>query len=124
MKDEWAAAGDLRARTRQFGVRVIRLTSSMPSSAAGRVLGMQLLRAGTSVGANYREACRSRSDAELVSKLETSLQELDETAYWLELIVESGTMPAKRLEPLRDEANQLIAIFVTCVKKVKARKRQ
>lgn len=83
----------------------------------------QVFRAGSSVGAHYREACRSRSDAELVSKLEVGLQELDETAYWLELIAESGMISTSRIDPLMPETNELTAILVTCVRKVKQRRR-
>jgi len=80
-----------------------------------------MLRSGSSVGAHYREGSRARSNAEFISKLETALQELDETAYWLELLVESETVPAERLKDLQNEAEQLIAILVTCVKNAKAR---
>jgi four helix bundle protein len=82
-------------------------------------LGKQVLRSGTSVGAHYREACRAKSDADFVSKLEGGLQELEETAYWLELIGEANIMAAERLSPLRNEAEELIAMFVTMVKNVK-----
>jgi len=82
-----------------------------------------MLRSGTSVGAHYRESVRSRSDAEVVSKLEGALQELEETRYWLELLVESGTVKPERPAALMREADELTAILVTCVKKVKARPR-
>ena len=87
----------------------------------GQVLGTQILKAGTSVGAHYREAQRGKSDADFISKIEGALQELDETAYWLELIAEGKVLPAKRLGSLQQEANELIPIFVTIVKRVKAR---
>lgn len=121
MKDE--AVPDLRTRTRQFALRVMRLSEALPKSTAGRVIAGQVFRSGSSVGAHYREACRSRSDAELVSKLEVALQELDETAYWLELTAESGMFALRRLQPLMDEANELTAILVTCVRKIKQRRR-
>ena len=126
MKDEAKdeTVQDLRQRTKAFAVRVIHLADSLPGTLVGRTLGAQVLRSGTSVGAHYRESCRSRSDAEMVSKLETALQELDETAYWLELLVEADVVPAKRLEPLQTETDELIAILVTIVKKVKARKKR
>lgn len=83
------------------------------------MLGKQALRSGTSVGAHYREAKRAKSNADFVSKLETALQELDETAYWLELRAEAGVVAAERLQPLGDETDELIAIFTAIVKKVK-----
>jgi four helix bundle protein len=82
-------------------------------------LGRQLLRSGTSVGAQYREACRARSPAEFVSKLESANQELDETHYWLELLMEAGLIPKRLLDPLAQEANELIAIFVASAKQAK-----
>lgn len=118
------AVQDLRQRTRAYGVRIIHVADALPKSLVGRTLGAQVLRSGTSVGAHYRESCRSRSDAEMVSKLETALQELDETAYWLELLIEANVVPAKRLEPLQTETDELISILVTIVKKVKARKQR
>jgi four helix bundle protein len=90
----------------------------------GRTLGDQVLRSGTAVGAHDREACRSRSDAELVSKFETALQELDETAYWLELLVDAEVVKAERLAALQKEADELTAIFVSSVKGIKARKKR
>ena len=121
MKDE--SVRDLRTRTRQFALRVMRLSEALPKSIAGRVIASQVFRSGSSVGAHYREACRSRSDAEMVSKLEVALQELDETAYWVELTAESGMISLRRLQPLMDEANELTAIFVTSVRKIKQRRR-
>ena len=88
-----------------------------------QTLGFQAFRAGTSVGAQYREAFRSRSDAELISKIESTLQELDETSYWLELLAESAVVKPPRLAALRKEADELTAIFVTSVRKIKARRR-
>ena len=115
------ASIDLRTRTKQFALRIVRLYSALPSTTQAQVLGKQVLRSGTSVGAHYREAARARSDAEFISKLEAGLQELDETTYWLELLVESEIMPAQRLTELQEEANELMAILVTCVKNVKSR---
>ena len=87
-------------------------------------MGRQLVRSGTSPGAHRREAFRARSDAELISKLETALQELDETVYWIELLIESETVRAPTCEPLIAEANELMAIIVTSVKTVKRRRRR
>jgi four helix bundle protein len=110
---------DLRVRTKQFALRVIRLYSRLPTGTEAQVIGKQVLRSGTSVGANFREAHRARSDAEFVSKLGDCLKELEETCYWLELLVEAELMPGARLAPLQDECNQLTAILTTISKKVK-----
>jgi four helix bundle protein len=110
---------DLRKRTKQFALRIIRLFAALPNTTEAQVIGKQMLRSGTSVGAHYREGHRARSTAEFISKLEGGLQELDETAYWLELLIESGIMPEDRLGGLLQESNELIAILVTCVKRAK-----
>lgn len=110
--------GDLRGRTKQFALRIIRMYSSLPQGQVAQVLGKQVLRSGTSVGAHYREANRARSDAEFLSKMRLALQELDETAYWLELLVEAEIIPAVKLVELQQETEELIAIFVTIAKKV------
>jgi four helix bundle protein len=110
---------DLRSRTKTFALRIVRLYSALPKTTVAQVLGKQLLRSGTSVGAHYREAYRSRSDAEFISKIEGGMQELEETIYWIELLVESGTVKAEKLHSLIEEANTLMAILVSCVKKVK-----
>ncbi len=114
MKDEVGRNSeptDLRQRTKQFALRIVRLYSALPSSAIAQVMGRQLLRSGTSVGAHYREGIRSRSDAEFISKVEGALQELEETAYWLELLGESETISTKRLADLKSEADELTAIL-------------
>jgi four helix bundle protein len=112
---------DLRERTSRFALRIIRLYAALPKTVIAQVIGKQLLRAGTSPGAHYREACRSRSDAEFVSKMEGALQELDESLYWLELLVESRIMAEAKLSLLQQEANDMTAIFVSCTKSVKKR---
>jgi len=106
---------DLRKRTKSFALRIIRVYTSLPSNAVGQVLGRQLLRSGTSVGAHYREAFRSRSTAEFISKIEGGLQELEETKYWLELLVEATVVPARRLADLCQEAEELTAILTSAV---------
>lgn len=111
---------DLRERTKQFALRVIHLYAALPDKAEAQVIGRQVLRSGTSVGANYREAYRARSNSEYLAKLGICLQEIDETAYWFELLVESGIVSPDKLTLLQDEANQLLAIFTTIVKKRKA----
>src|SRR5947209_6623017 len=110
---------DLRTRTKRFALRIIRLSAALPKTMEAQILGKQLLRSGTAVGAHYREGYRARSTAEFISKIEGGLQELDEAAYWLELLAESGIMPQDRLADLLQEANELTAILVTCVKRAK-----
>jgi four helix bundle protein len=114
---------DLKLRTKQFALRIIRLFSALPTTTVAQVIGKQLLRSGTSVGAHYREAHRSRSDAEFISKLEGGLQELEETEYWLELLVDGAIIPADRLGELRQEVDELIAILTSCVKNTKSRRK-
>lgn len=111
-------------RTKRFALRIIRLYSSLPKTTEAQVIGKQLIRSGTSVGAHVREANRSRSDAEMISKTEGALQELEETLYWLELIVGADVLKAERVSDLMNEANELIAILVTSAKTLKARKKQ
>ena len=110
---------ELRARTKTFALRIIRLYVSLPKTTESQVLGKQVLRSGTSVGAHYREAQRAKSNADFISKLEGALQELDETAYWLELLVEAKIVPQDKLAPLRKETDELTAILVTIVSKMK-----
>ncbi len=109
--DELERGADLRKRTKQFALRVIRLCEKLPTRPSGRVIANQLLRSGTSVGANYRAACRARSTPDFVSKLGVVPEEADESAYWLELVADSGLVPPAKLTPLRKEADELIAIF-------------
>ncbi len=110
---------DLKDRTRKYALRIIKLYESLPARGAGAVLRSQIVRSGTSVGAHFREAIRSRSAAEYAAKLNAGLMELEETAYWLELLGESGVVGAKRLAALNDETNQLTAILVSLIKKAK-----
>ena len=112
---------ELRGRTKQFALRVIRIFGALPKTEVARVLGRQVLRSGTSVGANYREAYRARSGPEFVSKIGDCLKELEETTYWLELLVDSGTVFARKMAALLQETNELLAIFATISKKTKAR---
>ena len=113
---------NLRARTKSFALRIIKLYASLPKTTVAQILGKQFLRSGTSVGAHYREASRARSTKEFISKLEVSAQELDETMYWLELLIEAGIVPEKKLADLLDEANQLLSIMTASVKTAKNRK--
>jgi four helix bundle protein len=114
------AETDLVPRTKKFARRVIRLYSALPKQdVVAQVLGKQLLRSGTSVGANYREARRGRSKAEFIAKIGDCLKEADETLYWLELLAEEKIFPAKQLQPLLKEADELVAIFTTISKRVR-----
>jgi four helix bundle protein len=112
---------DLGERTKAFALAAIRTYVKLPKTPVAQVIGRQLLRSGTSVGAHWREARRARSDAEFVSKVEGGLQELDETCYWLELLAEAGVVEQKNLKDLLREANELTSIYVACVKKTKGR---
>jgi len=102
---------DLRNRPKQFALRIIRLFQHLPHSVEAQVLGKQLLRAGTSVGANYRAAGRARSRPEFISKIGIVVEEADETVFWLECLVESGIVKEDLLKDLLAEANELVAIF-------------
>jgi four helix bundle protein len=104
-------AAELKARTKSFAIRIVGLYRSLPHSTDAQVLGKQLLRSGTSVAANYRAACRSRSKAEFISKMSVVLEEADESAFWLELLAETGTLAADRTQGLLKETNELVAIF-------------
>jgi four helix bundle protein len=102
---------ELKKRTKQFALRVIKLYRSLPKGRDAEVIGMQLLRAGTSVGANYRSACRARSDADFISKITVVEEEANEAAYWIELFIESAIIKEGLLKDLLKEANELTAIF-------------
>ena len=110
---------DLQARTKRFALTIIRTFSIIPKTTEAQILGRQMLRSGTLVGANYREAYRGRSKAEFVAKCGDSLRELEETAYWFELLVDGKIVPVEKLSALRRECDELIAIFVTIVKRSK-----
>jgi four helix bundle protein len=104
-------AAELRKRTFEFGIRVIRLVRAMPKTVDGRAIGNQIVRCGTSVGANYRASCKARSRAEFVAKIGIVDEEINESVYWLELIIASAILPALRVEPLLGEARELEKIF-------------
>jgi four helix bundle protein len=115
-----ARGADLVVRTRQFAIAIIRLYSCLPRSAVSQVLGRQMLRSGTSVGAQYREAIRAKSVADFVSKIEGSLQEIEETRYWLELMIESELLrDVEKIHVLMKEAGELTAILVASARTAK-----
>ena len=104
-------AQELKERTKQFAIRVVRLFRSLPKTEEARVVGKQALRSGTSVAANYRAVCRARSKAECIAKIGVVVEEADETVFWLELLVETGIVAQARMDGLLTEANELLAIF-------------
>jgi four helix bundle protein len=101
----------LKNRTKQFALRIIRVIRALPHGPEGRIIGNQLLRSGMSVAANYRAVCRARSRPEFLAKLAIVIEEADESAFWLELLVDSGLVSQSKLKDLQSEANQLVAIF-------------
>jgi len=101
----------LRARTKDFAIRIVHLFRSLPSTKEAQVIGNQLLRCGTSVGANYRAACQARSRAEFIAKIGVVAEEADETVFWIELLSDIGIVKKERLEQLQKEAQELTAIF-------------
>ena len=109
----------LEVRTKRFALQVIELFSALPQSPVAQVLGRQLLRSATSVGAQYREASRGKSLADFISKMEGSLQEIEETRYWLELLLESGTVSEDRMAQVRKEADEIVAMLVASVRTAK-----
>jgi four helix bundle protein len=112
---------ELKQRTKAFALRVIKLASTLSKDFVGRRLGDQLLRSGTSVAANYRAACRARSRADFLNKLAVAEEEADESVFWMELLIESGLVPIRRLEKLLGEASELTAILVSSQRTIKRR---
>jgi len=115
------AAPDLADRTKEYSLRIIRLHAALPRSRVAQILGDQLLRSATSVGAQYREARRAKSTADYISKVEGAQQEAEESASWLELLSGSNLLPAAKLTDLLDETNQIQAILSTMARKAKTR---
>lgn len=112
---------EFETRTAEFALRIIKLYIALPKSTLAQVIGKQILRSGTSVGAHIAEANQSRSAADFINKLAGAKQELQETLYWLYLIERSNLLPAKRLDPLKREANQIKAILITMMQRAKKR---
>jgi four helix bundle protein len=109
------APRDLRLRTKEFALRVIRMVQALPRNRVATAIGGQVLRSGTSVGANYRSACRARSQAEFISRMHIVLEEADESHYWMELLVASHLVPERRLSALMKETEELVAIAVASI---------
>ena len=110
------SSDELKERTKTFAIRIIKLCQALPQRGAGDVISRQLLRSGTSIGANYRAACRGRSRSEFIAKLGIVVEEADETVYWLELLASAEIVPAARLREIRKEADELTAIFTAARK--------
>jgi len=102
---------EIRDRTKQFALRIVRLFRALPKTDEARIIGKQLLRSGTSVAANYRAVCRARSNAEFISKIGIVVEEADETVFWLEMLIESAIVTQSKLQSLLDEANEILAIM-------------
>ena len=111
-----AQSDAMKRRTKQFALRVLLMFKSLPKTEEGRIIGRQVLRSGTSVGANYRAVCRARSRREFASKLNTVVEEADETVFWFEMLIEGGIVPAGKLRPLLAEGNELLAIFAASLR--------
>ena len=111
---------ELKKRTKEFGLHVIKLVESLPSGQTARTIGNQLLRSGMSVGANYRAACRGKSKADFIAKAGISLEEADGCLYWMELLQEAGIVPPEKLKDLMKEADELVAIFTASIKTARA----
>jgi four helix bundle protein len=114
---------DLQERTKQFGLRVVRLVDALPRRKSATVIGKQLLRSATSVGANYRAACQGRSRLDFIAKLGIALEEADESLYWLEMLQDAKLVSRPKIASLIDEANQLVAILTTSQKTARANSR-
>jgi len=112
---------ELKKRTKQFALRIIKVVDASPKTTSGFVIGKQIVKAGTSVAANYRATCRARSDPDFLSKITVVEEEADESLFWLEMIVESGMLPKKKLGDLIKEADELTAIFTATGKSMKAK---
>ena len=113
---------ELKTRTKAFALRAIKLATALPNTGVGRVIQGQLLRCGTSVGANYRAAKRAKSTADFISKMGTVEEEADESMYWMELVIEAGLMKEDLVSELYREADEILAMVVASIKTAKRRK--
>jgi four helix bundle protein len=112
---------EFKSRTKSFGLRIVRLTEALPKSRTSDVIGKQLLRCGTSVGANYRAACRAKSQADFIAKMKIVEEECDESVYWIELLVESDQVKENLISDLLKEANEILAMVVASLKTARSR---
>ena len=112
---------NLKERTKASALQIIKLTEKIPENLTGQIISKQIVRSGTSVGANYRAACRAKSNADFINKLKMVEEECDETMYWLEILNDSQLMHKTLLDPIQKEANELLAICVASIKTVKHR---
>ncbi len=115
-------ADEFKNRTKTFAIRVIRLVEALPKNQTAKAIGNQLLRCGTSVGANYRAACRGKSPADFIAKMAIVEEECDESVYWMELLAETGLMDEKRLLDLKIEANEILSMVVASIKTARSHK--
>ncbi len=113
---------EMKTRTKQFALRIIRLVQTLPSNMAAQIIGRQLLRSGTSVGANYRAACRAKSTADFIHKLSIVEEETDESIYWMELLIDGQIIKENLLKNLTDEGNQILSIVVASIKTSKEKR--
>jgi four helix bundle protein len=114
---------EMRARTKQFTLRVMRVISALPESAQGRIISHQLMKAGSSVGANYRAVCRARTRKDFINKLGVVIEEADESAFWLEVSGEGNVLDPQQLAPLLQESNEIVAILTAALKTAKKNNR-
>ena len=114
---------EFKNRTKKLALRIISLVESLPNTKSAVVIGNQLLRSGTSVGANYRAACRAKSNADFIAKMGIVEEEADESAFWIEFAVDAKMVEPERVADLLDETNQLVAIFVASINTARGRKR-
>ncbi len=121
--DKTAEEFDLKKRSRNFALRIVRLVESLPRSLTAQTIGRQLMRSGTSVAANYRAACRSRSTADFIAKMGIVEEETDESVFWIEMLVDTGTVKEELVANLLDEGDQLIAIWVSSINTARGRTR-
>lgn len=112
---------ELKARFKRFSLRIIKMVDSMPATISGNAIAKQIVRSGTSPGANYRAACLGKSDKDFLNKLKMVEEELDETIHWLEIIQDSGMIKAEKLQDLLQESNELYRIIVSSIVTLKAR---
>jgi four helix bundle protein len=114
---------EMKARTKSFALRIIKLVEALPSNRTADVIGRQLVRSGTSVAANYRAACRAKSNADFIAKMGSVEEEADESSFWLEVIIESGLMKEELVKDLKDEADQIVAIIVSSINTARGHER-